>query len=70
MPLKKGKSKQAFQSNIKEVLGAFKETGKIGSSKPKSLAKAQKQAVAIAYSQQKKSPLSEPQKRRRLKALS
>ena len=48
MPLKSGKSN--VSSNIKELMGAYKKTGKIGSSKPKSAKKAQKQAIAIALS--------------------
>lgn len=50
MPLKKGSSKKTISSNIGTLVRDFKETGKIGTSKPKSVAKAQKQAVAIAFS--------------------
>lgn len=38
MPLKSGKSKSAFKSNVKELVGTYKEKGKIGASKPKSKA--------------------------------
>jgi len=55
MPLKKGKSNKVFSSNVKELVDTYKGTGKIGTSKPKSKKKAIKQAVAIAYTQQKKS---------------
>jgi hypothetical protein len=50
MPLKKGSSAKTVSRNIGELMGAFKEKGKIGESRPKSKAKAQKQAVAIALS--------------------
>lgn len=49
MPLKKGKSKKVFGANMKEMVGSYKETGKIGTSHPKSLKEAMKQAAAIAY---------------------
>lgn len=55
MPLKAGKSKKVRQANIKEVIGSYEKTGKIGTSKPKSKKKAIKQAVAIAYAKQRKS---------------
>jgi ABC-type sulfate/molybdate transport systems ATPase subunit len=54
MPLKKGKSKKVISSNIGELLHKFKETGTIGTSHPESMEKAQKQVVAIAYSEAKK----------------
>lgn len=50
MPLKKGTSKKVISTNVKELMGAYKKKGKIGSSKPPSKKKAQKQAVAIALS--------------------
>ena len=60
MPLKKGTSKKTVSSNIKEIMGSYKKKGKIGTSKPKSKKKAQKQAVAIALSTAgKKKPISE-----------
>lgn len=49
MPLKSGKSKKTISSNIGTLVRDFKDTGKIGTSKPKSIAKATKQAAAIAY---------------------
>lgn len=49
MPLKKGKSKKTIQSNIKELIGSYESTGKIGTSKPASKKKAIKQAIAISY---------------------
>ena len=54
MPLKKGKSKKVINSNIEELLQSYKEDGTIGTSRPKSMKLAQKQAVAIAYSKAKK----------------
>lgn len=53
MPLKGGKSKEAFTSNMEELMRAYKEKGMIGKSKPGSSAKARKQALAIAFSKQK-----------------
>ena len=55
MPLKKGRSKKTLASNIKKTMGEYRKTGKIGSSRPKSARKAQKQAVAVAYSARKRS---------------
>jgi hypothetical protein len=53
MPLKAGKKN--FVSNIRELMHAFKRTGRIGTSTPASPAKAVKQAVAISYSKQRES---------------
>jgi hypothetical protein len=53
MPLSKGKSKRSFVSNIRELMHSFKRTGKIGNSTPASPGKANKQAVAIAFSKQR-----------------
>ncbi len=50
MPLKKGKSKRVISENIEEILHSYHEKGTIGNSTPESNEKAQKQAVAIAYS--------------------
>lgn len=49
MPLISGKSEEAFRSNLSEMIRAYKTTGKIGNSSPKSLAKARKQALADAF---------------------
>lgn len=49
MPLKKGSSQKTISANIGEMVGSYKETGKIGTSRPKSKAAAAKQAAAIAY---------------------
>ena len=49
MPLKRGSSQKTISANIGEMVGKYKETGKIGTSKPKSKAAAAKQAAAIAY---------------------
>ena len=55
MPLKKGSSRKTVSSNIGEMVGAYKEKGKIGTSKPKNKSAAVKQAVAIALSTSGKS---------------
>jgi len=48
MPLKRGSSKKTVSSNIGEMVRSFKETGKIGTSKPDTKGAAVKQTVAIA----------------------
>jgi chitinase len=55
MPLKKGSSQKTISSNVGEMVRSFKKTGKIGTSKPASKKKAQKQAVAIALTKAGKS---------------
>lgn len=55
MPLKSGKSKKVFSSNVKELVDTYKSKGSIGSSHPKGLKAAIKQAVAIAYSKKRQS---------------
>ena len=50
MPLKKGKSQKVISDNIEEILHSYHKTGKIGTSTPDSDKKAQKQAIAIAFS--------------------
>lgn len=54
MPLKKGKSKKVISDNIKEIMHRYHKKGTIGTSSPMSNEKAQKQAIAIAYSLAKK----------------
>lgn len=49
MPLKKGSSQKTISKNIGTLVRDFKDTGKIGTSKPKSKTAAVKQAAAIAY---------------------
>lgn len=55
MPLKSGKSKKTISANIGEMVGKYKETGKIGTSKPKTMKAAVKQASAAAYAKAGKS---------------
>ena len=50
MPIKKGRSRKIVRQNIEELISSWKRTGRIGSSKPKTLAGAMAQASAIAYS--------------------
>ena len=49
MPLKPGHGRKTIQGNIKELLHAYKSTGKIGNTKPGSMAHARRIAAAIAY---------------------
>ena len=63
MPLKKGKSKETISKNIKGEMKKYEKTGKIGTSKPKSKKKAQKQAVAIALSKARESGAKIPKKK-------
>lgn len=62
MPLKKGKSKKVISSNIRELIHAYEEKGKIGNVKPKSKKHAQKIAVAIALQQARKSGAKIPKR--------
>jgi hypothetical protein len=55
LPLKKGSSQKTISRNIGELVGAYKEKGRIGTSKPKSKSAAVKQAAAIAYAKAGKS---------------
>lgn len=55
MPLKKGSSQKTVSSNISTLVGDYKESGMIGTSKPKSKKAAVKQAVAIALTKAGKS---------------
>jgi len=55
MPLEKGKSQKVVSRNIGEMVGSYKKTGKIGTSKPKSKKKAIEQATAIALTKAGKS---------------
>jgi len=63
MPLKKGKSKETISKNIKGEMKKYEKTGKIGTSKPKTKKKAQKQSVAIALSKARESGAKIPKKK-------
>jgi hypothetical protein len=59
----KGKSAKTISKNIGEMVRSFKESGKIGTSKPSSVRKAVKQASAIALSKAGKSRMKRGSKR-------
>lgn len=47
--MKEGYSRETIAANIRELLHKWKETGRIGTSKPRTKKEAMKQAAAIAY---------------------
>jgi hypothetical protein len=49
MALKKGKSRKTIGSNIKEMLHTYKQTGKIGNTRPRSMKQATRIAAAAAF---------------------
>jgi len=49
MPLSSGNSRQTIESNIREMLKSWKESGKIGNTSPKTMAEARRIAAAAAY---------------------
>ena len=63
MPLKKGGSQKTMSANIGEMVRSYKESGKIGTSRPASKRAAVKQAAAIAYSKAGKSRMKRGSKR-------
>ena len=54
MPLIKSKSKKAISKNIEKIIHEYKNSHKIGNSKPSNLKTAMAQAAAIAYAQKNK----------------
>jgi hypothetical protein len=55
MPLQQGSGRPSVVANIRELMHSFAKSGRIGTSHPASKRKAQKQAVAIALDEQRKS---------------
>lgn len=62
MPLTSGTSRKTISKNIETEMHAYERSGKIGTSKPASKKKAQKQAVAIAYRKARESGAKLPKK--------
>ena len=54
MPLNPGTSKQAFSGNVSEMMHKYAATGSIGNTKPVDKKKAQKIALAAAYSEMRR----------------
>ncbi|MFZ6848019.1 hypothetical protein [Undibacterium sp. RuRC25W] len=50
MPLNQSNSKSAISANIKQIVDEWKQTGRIGTSHPRTKMQAVKQAVAVALS--------------------
>lgn len=49
MPLKQGSSKEAFDTNMSELIASYRKTGKIGRIRPKGADHARKVALGIAF---------------------
>jgi hypothetical protein len=49
MPLKAGKSAKTRSTNIREMVRSFKQSGRIGNTKPSSVKKVVQIAAAAAY---------------------
>ncbi len=49
--MKPGNSPKTKSANVKEIMDSYKQTGRIGNSRPKNATAADKQAVAIAESE-------------------
>ena len=62
MPLKKGSSRGTISSNIRSEMHSYDKKGSIGTSKPGSRKKAQKQAIAIALNKARESGGGPPRK--------
>lgn len=59
MPLKRGSSKAVIGSNIRELVGTYKSSGRIGTSKPANKTAAIKQAIAISMNKSREKRMKE-----------
>lgn len=67
MPLKKGKGSKVHSFNVQKMMDEWKTTGMMGTSRPKSMVAAMRQANAIAYSQAERTGKPTPKKRTKKK---
>ncbi len=66
MPLSKKKSEKEFNQNVGELMHSFRKSGMIGSSHPENKEQAQKQALAIAFRQRRRTFLNKYNKYNKL----
>ncbi len=65
VPLKGGTSQASISANIEEMLRSYKETGRIGNTRPANMEEARRIAAAAAYSKAREAAknISDPRHR-------